>query len=129
MLEDSRLRARALNELSTASPPTIFSAHAQSINPSIPYLFLMENAPVIIINKSKHQWKTHTQTVESLGLTEERFASLHAIIQVNPDKEIIAANLARWLILESTLEDRRYTWTGQFVSPSWFSGLWHCGEL
>lgn len=79
----------------------------------------MENRPSVIIREGRHQWKTQAERMQSLGLTEVRYASLHAnfnacieidkmrITREDPDKEIFAGEVQRWLVGELTLEDWR----------------------
>lgn len=79
----------------------------------------MENAPTVVIREGRHKWKTHLERLGSLGLTEERYASLHAnfnacieidkmrITREDPDKELFAGEVQRWLVGELTHEDRR----------------------
>lgn len=79
----------------------------------------MENPPSVIVKEGRHRWKTAAERLESLGLSGERYGSLHAnfnaciginkmrIIREEPDKEIFAGEVQTWLHVELTAEDRR----------------------
>lgn len=78
----------------------------------------MKNAPIVIIKEGRHKWKIDAERLKSLDLTKERYASLHAnfnsclgidkmrIIREDPEKEIFAGEVRRWLPVELTIPDR-----------------------